>query len=412
MTWLTVAAPSVSVIVLNWNGLEDLKTCLASLIQLDYPAERLELIVCDNGSSDGSVQFVRSQFPSVRMVALDRNYGFAEGNNRAAAEARNDWIAFLNNDLRVPQDWLRSLVAPLYLQPDLASIASRIMTWDGTEVDFVGGSMNFYGHAFQLNFREHASRHDEARRILFACGGAMLVRREIFLEVGGFDSDFFIYFEDVDLGWRLNVLGYDVWYTPDATVYHRHHGATKNWISHGVQVLYDRNALWSIYKCFDDDNLSRVLPAALMLHNERGLMASGLDTSVYAVGGEPVRQPTGRAAYMTRALAYYRENGLRRTAKRSADIVHGRISGRFVPPSHAVVPLHALSSFVATSAFAHKLPQMALKRRWIQERRRRTDAEIFPMFVEPMRPDFPDPGYAQFLAMLAGVFAIEEQFRS
>src|ERR1700694_1754540 len=102
--------PSVSLVVLNWNGREFLDTCLDSLERLDYPNERLELVLCDNGSTDGSVEYVRMRHPRFHIVALDRNYGFAEGNNRGANEATGDWVGFLNNDMEVPVDWLQHLL--------------------------------------------------------------------------------------------------------------------------------------------------------------------------------------------------------------------------------------------------------------------------------------------------------------
>src|ERR1700674_3175100 len=105
--------PSVSVVVLNWNGKGHLTACLDSLLALDYPASKLQILLCDNGSTDGSVKFVRKGFPKVTVVSLDRNYGFAEGNNRAAKEAMGEWVAFLNNDMWVEPQWLKNMVAPL-----------------------------------------------------------------------------------------------------------------------------------------------------------------------------------------------------------------------------------------------------------------------------------------------------------
>ena len=273
--------PSVSLIVLNWNGRRHLDACLGSIQALDYPADRLQLILCDNGSSDGSVEHVRSTFPGVDVVALDANYGFAEGNNRAAETARGDWLGFLNNDMHVEPDWMLRLVEPLQDQPGLACIASRIANWDGTAIDFIGGGVNFQGHGFQVDYGSVKSSEDGARRLLFACGGAMLVRRDIFLELGGFDPEYFAFYEDVDLGWRLNLLGHDVWYEPRATAFHRHHGTAGSVPGHRIRVLHERNALYTIYKCFDDANLAAALPAALLLLNEKALRISHLDVSEY-----------------------------------------------------------------------------------------------------------------------------------
>src|ERR1700680_1114907 len=143
--------PSISLIVLNWNGREHLNDCLKSLRSLDYPSEKLQLILCDNGSTDDSVDFVRSAFPGVEVVALDSNYGFAEGNNRASERATGEWLGFLNNDMHVEPDWLGCLLTPLTHRPQVACIASRIANWDGSAIDFIGGGVNFQGHGFQVD---------------------------------------------------------------------------------------------------------------------------------------------------------------------------------------------------------------------------------------------------------------------
>src|SRR5579864_1534539 len=286
--------PRVSLIVLNWNGRQHLDACLRSLQALDYPGERLELILCDNGSADGSAEHVRARFPDVRLVRLDRNYGFAEGNNRAVRAATGDWVGFLNNDMRVEPGWLNHMLEPLQEQPKLACIGSRIMNWDGSAIDFIGGGVNFEGHGFQVDHGKPHSPHDRSRRVLFACGGAMLIRSEIYRDTGGFDNDFFAFFEDVDLGWRLNLLGYDVWYTSGATVYHKHHGTARKIPYPKLRVLYERNALFTIYKAFDDQNLAAVLPVAMLLTNERAIRMAGLDMRRFeldALRGQLLAEP-------------------------------------------------------------------------------------------------------------------------
>src|SRR5438046_5661160 len=156
--------PRVSLIVLNWNGRRHLDACLGSLGALGYPGERLELVLCDNGSKDGSVDHVRSRFPGVRVIALDQNYGFAEGNDRAAEQASGEWIGFLNNDMRVEPGWLANLLVPLAEQPQIACLGSRILNWDGSAIDFIGGGVNFEGHGFQVDHGRRQSVNDRSRR--------------------------------------------------------------------------------------------------------------------------------------------------------------------------------------------------------------------------------------------------------
>jgi GT2 family glycosyltransferase len=427
--------PSVSLIVLNWNGRKHLDDCLKSLVELDYPADRLQLILCDNGSSDGSVEYVGSRFPKVELVALDGNYGFAGGNNRAAASARGEWLGFLNNDMHVEPAWLRQLLGPLRDQPHLACIASRIANWNGSAIDFIGGGMNFQGHGFQLDHGKTTSPGDRPRRLLFACGGAMLVRRKVFLDVGGFDADYFAFFEDVDLGWRLNLLGHDVWYEPAATAYHRHHATANHVPAHKLRVLYERNALFSIYKCFDDDNLAAALPAALILLNEKALRIARTDLSEYHLrqpGIEPIEEPpasdrghgsapreriSGKVIRLTRDEGVW---GMLRKARRLArwrfDLF--RLDVRQKSPwtriragaSMEPLPRVAMSHYVALGDFAHNLEFLRAKRHWLQSRRVRSDDELLPLFHNAVDPSYDDEQYVRFNRWLCAVLGLDQRF--
>src|SRR5207237_8183469 len=122
------------------------------------------------------------------------------------------------------------------------------------------GGVSFYGHGCPVDHGEDKPVGDEGRRLLFACGGAMLVRRDVFLPIGGFDPDFFAFFEDVDLGWRLNLLGHDVWYAPNAVVQHRHHSTANSIEPHQLGVLYERNAPSMIYTNYDDETWAPPCP--------------------------------------------------------------------------------------------------------------------------------------------------------
>ena len=269
--------PAVSVIVLNWNGKDHLRECLRSLEALDYPEERLEILVLDNGSSDGSVDYIRKAHPRVRLLRNERNLGFAGPNNHAAAEARGDCLAFLNNDMRVREDWLRRLVEQLDPQQDISCVASRVLSWDGTSIDFVDAGINFEGKGFQEHFQsKELYRHQEVKEVVFPNGGAFLVTREAFEAAGGFDEDYFAYYEDVDLGWRLRLQGRRVVVVPDAVAYHRH-GATSSGLPAEIKQFHlERNALYSVLKNYSAGSLRRVLAPVLMLQAKRAMNMSGL----------------------------------------------------------------------------------------------------------------------------------------
>ena len=413
----------MSLVILNWNGREFLDTCLDSLERLDYPEDQLELVLCDNGSMDGSVEHVRTRHPKFRIVALDRNHGFAEGNNVGAKKAAGEWVGFLNNDMEVPADWLERLLTPLDTRPDLACLASRIVSWDGGTIDFIGGGVNFQGHGLQLDHDAPSSPQDVARPLLFACGGAMLVRRRLFLDVGGFDPAYFAFFEDVDLGWRLNLLGHDVWYEPAATVRHRHHGTARRIPPHQLRVLSERNALYTIIKNYDDANLALVLPAALMLLNEKALLMAGVDPARFRVDGAPAPatpppQPrTGRPD----ALARVRQRGLAGAGQAALRRAHRAAAALTNTPEPVVTPAApgggmpdtALSLLVAISETAHGMDALMQKRAWVQSRRRRSDAEVLGLGGVLLEdPTFGHAGYLDFQHWLARVAGIDAAFES
>ena len=421
--------PTISLIVLNWNGREHLSTCLESLSRLDYPEDRLELIVCDNGSTDGSASYVRSSFPSFRLLELDRNYGFAVGNDRAAEAATGEWVGFLNNDMAVPPDWLRQLLAPLQAHPGVTCLASRILNWDGSAIDFIGGGINFQGHGLQIDNGAKRSVHDRARPVLFACGGAMLIKRSVFLEVGGFDPLYFSLFEDVDLGWRLNLLGHDVWYTPKATVLHKHHATLNRFTPQQLKMLTERNALFTIFKNYEQANLDAVMPVALMLLNEKALSMAGVDKASYRPGAGSGNDPTelvlpqpaprvknGNAAQ--KAVRILRQEGWRQLAGKSARKGEGlllgalRLQRRDQSPVSASLPELAVSHLVAISEFAHNLAELESRREWLQSRRKRSDEEVLGMEkVLLSDPSYGNAEYLEFQQWLSVISGIEARFR-
>ena len=342
--------PSVTVAILNYNGLEHLAGCFSSLADIDYPPERLELVLLDNASTDGSVAYVKGHYPKVRVVVSSQNVGFAGGNNLAAREATGRYIVFLNNDMRVEAQFVRHLVKAVQSAPDVVCAGAKILNWDGSRLDFAGSAADFAGHAYQFGLGQPLT-HDtytEMQPTLYACGGAMIVEREVFLRVGGFDENHFIYYEDLDLGWRLWVLGYEVVFAPDALVNHRHHGTMSSFSDYRKWVLFKRNSLYTIIKNYSDENLGRVLSATLLATVEGAVKQAEhrgqLDTGEFFIkSNQKSSRPT---------VTLDKQN---------------------------------VATFVAIHDVVEHLPELMEKRRFIQANRKRSDQEVAGMFRWPFR---------------------------
>lgn len=414
--------PNVTVLILNFNGRDDLVTCLESLAELTYPQERTEILVVDNGSTDGSADYVASHFPDVRLIRLPENVGFAKGNNVGVEAATGEYIALLNNDMRVDPEWLSALVDVIETDPDVAAVGSKILTWDGDDIDFVGGTVNFYGMGFQPQDKE-ALADGTIREVLFACGGAMLIKRDVFIDVGGFDEDYFAYFEDVDLGWRLWVLGHRVLLAPRSVTYHRGHTTGKKFATERRALLYERNALYTILKNYEEETLNRVLPVALLLTARRAVMMSWADKRDFRMEAQ---MPASAIWPASKGPARLAEKSLRQelgtmlkefgfwavfkeTVRRGLRWIYARTI-LLIRRDIAVVPRESLSPLMALDDIAEQLPEIWARRQEIQRRRERSDAEILPLFIEPFHPHPPHPAYVAIQDRLTHLFQMEALF--
>ena len=257
--------PLVTISIVNLNGSDYLRDCLDSLKNLSYPKEQIEIIIVDNGSTDDSIEFLNKNYPEARIIRNNSNFGFAKANNQAAAQAKGEYVAFLNNDTKVDKNWLTELLKPIYGSDEIICSGSKVLSFDGRNIDFAGGMINFEAKGFQVDYgiSKEDDKHNIERFLPFVNGGAMLVKKDVFLNAGGFDEDFFAYYEDVDLGWRLWVLGYKVIFAPSSIVYHMHHGTSKAFSEDKLRYLKERNSLISLYKNYGEQSLSGILAATL-----------------------------------------------------------------------------------------------------------------------------------------------------
>jgi len=223
--------PLVSVIIVNYNGKSYLEECLASLSKIEY--KNYEIILVDNNSTDTSVEYVKNTYPAITIIKLNDNYGFAEPNNIGAKNAKGEFLLFLNNDTEVSQNFIGEMVKVLEHDPKIAICQSLLLKLNG-EVDSSGDFIDILGRAYSSK-----DKVNEVKKILSARGASMMVRKDSFWDLGGFDKKFFASFEDVDLGWRAWIWGYKIVLVPNSIVYHKGGQTVKKQLSdvrfHGVK---------------------------------------------------------------------------------------------------------------------------------------------------------------------------------
>ncbi|MCY4113626.1 MAG: glycosyltransferase family 2 protein [Chloroflexi bacterium] len=249
-----------SVVVVTWNGRDRLSESLPAIV--GQRNVRHEVVLVDNGSTDGTTAWVRDAFPSVRLVELSENTGFAAGNNRGFEAARAPLVATINNDAIPDPDWLASLVRNATAHPDIGMFASRMVYLHDPEViDSAGISLDPLGIAWDRSAGTPV-KDDADGEVFGASAGAALYRRELLKATGGFDERFFAYLEDVDLAWRARWLGWRARYVTAARVRHMH---SATWAEDSPLKTYHlgRNKVWLIAKNYPLGALIRWLPLIL-----------------------------------------------------------------------------------------------------------------------------------------------------
>ena len=242
----------VAIMILSCNSMRWLPNCLRSLALTDH--SNIEIYLVDNGSVDGSVDYVARNFPSVRIIRHERNLGFAEGYNRATEKVDAEYLLFVNSDTEIlDPGWVRHLLTVANLDSNIAAVACKMVSMgDHVILDSVGGMGIPFWRGFTDIGRGETDRgqYDRDRFEPFSfCGGAALIRRDLFMKMEGFDRRFFMYVEDVDLSWRLRLQGYRVGFAPCATVAHYFSGSTgSKAVDPGKLHFCHRNLLRAIVK--------------------------------------------------------------------------------------------------------------------------------------------------------------------
>jgi len=249
----------VSIIIVNWNGKKHLSCCLHSLKRIRYP--NFEIIVVDNGSRDGSAEYIKRNFSRVKIIQNKKNLGFAEGNNIGLEKARGEYVLFLNNDTKVTPDFLNELVDALEKDNKIAMVQPKIIFMDSNKLQVGGDFLTNSGFLYHYGYGKDPSdpKYNQKMEIFSACGACMLARGDIIKRIGVLDKDFFCYFEESDLCWRVNLAGYRVLYIPDAVVYHKGYGTSRKLASSFVQYHSFKNRICSLIKNLEKLNLAKAL---------------------------------------------------------------------------------------------------------------------------------------------------------
>ena len=236
--------PFVSVVILNYNGLEYLKEilkeCLDSVLKSNYP--NLEVIFVDNGSTDGSTSFVRTNYSKMKIVSNKHNLGFSEGFNTGIRASKGKYIALLSNDMTVDPNWLNPIVMIMEKDQKIGLAGfKRIVLGTKDLIDGIGGNLYLCGRVKLVGRETDRGQLDTVREDLDYIGGAMVLRRETLNKVGLFDADFFIFSEDVDLCYRIRKRGYKVVYVPHSVIYHKGQATLKQLDARAMYLEYMGN---------------------------------------------------------------------------------------------------------------------------------------------------------------------------
>jgi GT2 family glycosyltransferase len=260
-----------AVVILNWNGKKYLEQFLPPLIR--YSTGEAEIIVADNASSDDSVSFLKTNFPSVRIILNSSNEGFARGYNLALKQVEADYYILLNSDIEVTPDWIRPVIDMMENDKSIAACQPKIRSYsERTKFEYAGAAGGFidkYGYPFCRgrmfqSLEEDLGQYDDATEIFWATGACMFVRADLFHQAGGLDEDFFAHMEEIDLCWRLKNLGFRIMYCPRSVVYHIG-GGTLPKISWRKTYYNFRNNFYLLYKNLPDELVSEVFTKRLFL---------------------------------------------------------------------------------------------------------------------------------------------------
>lgn len=261
----------VSIIILQCNGIDILDNCLKTVLKTDYP--NYEIIMVDNNSKDNSVEFVKKNYPKVKIIENKKNKGYAEGNNCALEHVTGDYVVFLNNDTEVDPNWLRYLVKTASKNKDTAICQPKVLSLNNKKkFDYAGaagGYIDLYGYPICRgrifnDVEEDINQYDDSCEIFWSCGVCLFIKKCVLDEIGSFDSNFFAYYEETDLCWRAHLRGYKIMYVPEAKIYHLGSGTSRRNIFKKYLWIH-RNHTLVLIKNYNLKNVIKRIPIKIFL---------------------------------------------------------------------------------------------------------------------------------------------------
>jgi GT2 family glycosyltransferase/glycosyltransferase involved in cell wall biosynthesis len=362
--------PKVSVVLVNFRGVNDTLNAIKSIKASNYPKDLIEIVVVDNASNDDSLNKLKELKDEIKLIVSESNLGFAGGVNLGVKNSIGEIIGLLNNDAKCDSNWITSAVETILEDEKNACVASKVLSIDGKEIDFVDGSLTWYGMGYKREATKNANEViDFKKEVLFATGSAMFIKKDIFEKVGGFDERFFMFYEDVDFGWRLNLLGYKVIFDPKSIAYHKHHASIEKFGQYYEHYLLEKNALMSLYKNYEAASLDQALPAAMALMVRRSITRGELKPDLLDIT---------------------------KSSTNETDEVS--------------IKKDSLTGLLAIDSFIDHLPSLTESRKEIQANRQRSDAEILSLFRQALEPAYPWPRYLEGYQKIVDVFKIENSF--
>jgi len=396
----------VSIVIPTLRAGDDLLKILDSISsQTDAPSN--EVVVVLNSPQADSPD-LKSHHPNARFVKNEKNLGFAAACNIGARESIGDTIVFINDDMVAQGGWLANLLKPIK-SGECSVAGGRILSGDGKRIDFDGSSINVIGWGFQKGHGEPAKNESDEfiskKRIPFACGGNFAIKAEMFEKVGGFDGDYFAFYEDVDLGWRLGLLGEEIHYCRDAVVHHNA-GATGGMMPPQAKwFLQERNALQNVIKNYSDEVLWKILPIAMGLVVVRSQVLSGLDPSdifpdkfwLNSILGDQAgssAQGSGGRGVIKELVDGVKESlrsGMKSARKGS------------LPDGYLPIENRGAAGLFALEWCLNNWDRLIEKRSKVQSGRAREDSWVLNNFDDPMRPVLGHPREVESMKQLDGI---------